>query len=151
MFLNSLFFISSIMKMIYWKCPNCGREFIKQNQFHPCVSISIDEHFKKKPPILKDTFNSLREKIKEFGQIRIDAVKTAINIGGKSHFSTVYVLKESIKLDFVLDRRINSPRIIRVRGPTNNYFTYTIKIKKFPDVDDELISWLRASYNLRNK
>lgn len=101
--------------------------------------------------MLKNIFNSLREKIEEFGQIRVDAVKTSINFGGKSQFSTLYIFKEGIKLDFVLDRGIHSPRITRIRGPTNNYFTHTLKLKNLSDVDEELIEWLRESYNLRNK
>ena len=113
------------MNRNFWKCPKCEREFSKKNQWHSCVSISINKHFMNKPPILEAIFNSLREKVEEFGQIRINAVKTSINIGGKSHFSTLYILGESIKLDFLLKRRIQSPRMIRVRGPTNNYYTYT--------------------------
>ena len=135
----------------FWKCPKCEREFSKKDQWHSCVSISTNEHFKNKPPILEEIFNSLREKVEEFGQIRIDAVKTSINIGGKSHFSTVYILKNSIKLDFVLNKKIDSPRMIRVRGPTNNYYTYTIKLRELTEIDKELIGWLRDSYNLRNK
>ena len=74
------------MKESYWRCPKCGREFSKKNQFHSCVSVSIDEHFKNKPPKLKEIFDYLRENVKKFGQIRIDAVKTAINLGG-NHIS----------------------------------------------------------------
>jgi len=100
---------------------------------------------------LETIFNALQKKVEEFGQIRIDAVNTSINFGGKSQFSTLYVLEESIKLDFVLKKRIQSPRMIRVRGPTNNYYTYTIKLKDLSDVDEELLGWLYESYNLRNK
>lgn len=139
------------MNRDFWKCPKCEREFSKKNQFHSCVSISITEHFKNKLPLLETIFNALRKKVEEFGQIRIDAVNTSINFGGKSQFSTLYVLEESIKLDFVLKKRIQSPRMIRVRGPTNNYYTYTIKLKDLSDVDEELLGWLYESYNLRNK
>lgn len=139
------------MNRDFWKCPKCEREFSKKNQFHSCVSIPITEHFKNKLPLLEAIFNVLREKVEVFGQIRIDAVKTSINFGGKSQFSTLYVLEESIKLDFVLKRRIQSPRMIRVRGPTNDYFTYTLKLKSLSDVNVELIEWLRESFNLRNK
>ena len=134
-----------------WKCPKCGREFSKKNQWHSCVSISIDEHFKNKPPILKKVFNVLQKEVEKFGRIRIDIVQTSINIGGKSHCISLFVLKESLKVDFLLKRRIQSPRFTRVRGPTNNYYTYTLKLKDLSDVNEELIDWLNESYNLRNK
>ena len=84
--------------MQFWRCPKCGREFSKKNQFHSCVLISVEEHFKDVDPKLKEIFDFLRTGIEKFGQIRIDVVKTSINIGGKSHFSTAYILKKSIKL-----------------------------------------------------
>lgn len=135
----------------FWICPKCERKFSKKNQWHSCVSISVNEHFKNKYPILKEIFYSLQKEIEKFGQIRIDAVKTSINIGGKSQFISIFVLKDSIKIDFIIKRRIQSPRFIRVRGPTNNYYTYTLKLKRLTDINDELKEWLQESYNLRNK
>jgi hypothetical protein len=87
----------------------------------------------------------------KFGKIRVDAVKTSINFGGKSHFCVIYVLKNYLKLEFVLDRRIKNSRIIRVRGPTSKLFTYTLIIEKLKDIDNLLINWLQESYNTRNQ
>ncbi len=137
--------------MNFWKCPKCEREFSKRNQWHSCVLISINEHFEGKAPLLKKIYNVLQKEVVKFGYIRIDSVKTSINIGGKSHFLSLFVLKESLKIDFILKRRIQNPRFTRVRGPTSHYFTYTLKLKDLTDINDELISWLRESYNLRNK
>jgi hypothetical protein len=136
--------------MNFWKCPKCKREFLKKNQWHSCVSISIDKHFNNRPPILRKVFNVLQEEVEKFGQVRIDPVQTSINIGGKFHCISIFVLKESLKLDFLLKKRIQSPRFIRIRGPTNNYYTYTLKLKHLNDINEELIVWLRESYNLRN-
>ncbi|MFX1569288.1 MAG: DUF5655 domain-containing protein [Promethearchaeota archaeon] len=137
--------------MIFWKCPKCKREFSKRNQWHSCVSISINEHFEGKAPLQKKIYNVLQKEIEKFGQIRIDAVQTSINIGGKYHFLSLFVLKESLKIDFILERRIQNPRFTRIRGPTNGYFTYTLKLNDLTDVNNELINWLRESYNIRNK
>jgi len=137
--------------MNFWKCPTCGREFSKTEQFHSCVSILIEDHFKNKSPELRKIFEVLRDKMEEFGVIRIDAVQTTINFGGKSQFCVIYALQKFLKLEFVLERKIEDPRFLKIRGPTNRYYTYTIKLKTRKDIDYLLIKWLKESYNLRNK
>jgi hypothetical protein len=137
--------------MAFWKCPKCGREFSKKEQFHSCVSISIEDHFKHKSPELRKIFEVIRNKVEKFGIMRIDAVKTSINFGGKSQFCVIFVSQEKLKLEFLLNRRIEDSRFLKVRGPTNNYYTYTIILKNRKDVDDHLINWLKESYDLRNK
>ncbi|MHA2008537.1 MAG: DUF5655 domain-containing protein [Promethearchaeota archaeon] len=137
--------------MDYWKCPNCGREFSKKGQFHSCVLFSVADHFKDKPIKLKKIFELLRQEVEKFGKVRIDSVKTTINFGGKSQFSVIFVMRESLKLDFLLDKKIENSRFSKVRGPTNNYYTYTIKLENLKDIDNQLINWLKESYILRNK
>ncbi|MFX1324690.1 MAG: DUF5655 domain-containing protein [Promethearchaeota archaeon] len=137
--------------MEYWKCPKCGRQFSKKGQFHSCAIIPIEDHFKNKPKKLSAIFKTLKEKIDSFGDIRIDAVPTSINFGGKSHFAVVFVLKDSLKLEFLLGRKINNSRISKIRGPTYNYYTYTIYLKSYEDINDQLLRWLKESYYLRNK
>lgn len=125
--------------------------FFKKNQFHSCVSISIENHFKNKPSNLIRILSVLRKNIEKFGQIRIDAVKTEINFEGKSHFAVLKVLKDILRLEFVLNRKIKTPLLIRIKGPTSEYYTYVIKLKDLSDINKELLEWLRESYLLRNK
>jgi len=50
-----------------------------------------------------------------------------------------------------LNRIIEDPRFLKVRGPTNGYYTYTIILNDIKEVDDQLVIWLKESYDLRNK
>ena len=135
--------------MNFWKCPNCGREFSKKGQFHSCVSISVYDHFKNRPDKLREIFELLKKEIEKFGQVRIDAVKTSINFGGKSQFGVIFVLKDNLTLDFVMERKIDSPRFFKTRGPTNNYYTYTIKLKNKKDINLDLIDIIIDNNYLR--
>ena len=134
----------------FWKCPKCGREFSKKNQWHSCISISLEDHFINKPQKLKKIFDFLQKKMRNFGEIKIDSVKTSINFGGKSQFCVIFVLMNYLKLEFVFNKKIENSRIIRLRGPTNKLFTHTLRIDKLEDIDDTLLNWLRESYHLRN-
>lgn len=142
--------ILTMNEIEFWKCPECGRLFKNKGQFHTCASIPFDYHFHNKPRILREIFDSIVYRLKDFGQIRIDAVKTSINLGAKSHFGMVYVLKDCLKLEFITDRLIESSRFLKVKESKKDLFMYTLKIKQLRDVDEELINWLKIAYDFRN-
>jgi len=73
-------------KSMLWECPTCGRKFAKKNQWHSCNPHTVSYHFQGKNPVLKETYEVLISKLQEFGQIRIDAVKSSINLINKYHF-----------------------------------------------------------------
>ncbi len=76
-------------KKSLWRCPNCGRKFSNKRQWHSCLSRPLQKHFEGKPLSLKVMFDHLVERLRMFGPVRLDAVKTSINIAGKSHFAIV--------------------------------------------------------------
>lgn len=133
----------------FWKCPECGREFRRKGQSHSCLSYPIEYHFQGKPSCLKATFDYLLEKLKEFGPIRIDSVKTAINLAARAHFCMVYVQKNSMKLEFLSDRAIKDERIIRDQKIHDNAYIYFVKLSKIEDVDAQLLAWLKEAYILK--
>ena len=70
-----------------WTCTNCGRKFAKKNQWHSCQARGVDDHFRGKPPQLKETFELLLTRMREFGPLRVDAVKSSINFATDEHCS----------------------------------------------------------------
>ena len=131
-----------------WKCPNCGRRFANRNQWHSCVSYSVDDHFRGKPAALKETFDFLLQKVGEFGHVRVDAVKTSINIAAKSHFAGVQVLKTSLKLGFMYDRPLDDKRILSSQQLSDTNWSHTVSLAQKADVDAQLLDWLRHAYSL---
>ncbi|MFQ5798135.1 MAG: DUF5655 domain-containing protein [Bacteroidota bacterium] len=132
-----------------WKCPKCGRQFPKKHQWHSCVFYAVEEHFVGKPPSLNKAFDYLIAKIRQFGPIRIDAVKSSVNIAGKYHFATVFVLRNSLDLQFIFDRYLDHRRIFRTQklGPAKH--SHVVKLVHKQDVDAELLRWLRKAFSLR--
>ena len=78
------------------------------------MARSIESHFKQKPPELKRTFYYLIAHMKKFGPLRVDAVKSSINLIAKHHFGGITAQKETLRLGFLLDRPVKHPRIMRV-------------------------------------
>ncbi len=97
----------------------------------------------------KEAFDYLIAKIQQYGPIRIDAVKSSINIAGKYHFAMVYVLRNSLNLEFIFDRYLDHRRIFRTQklGPAK--YSHVVKLVHIQDVNAQLLRWLRKAYSLR--
>lgn len=96
---------------------------------------------------MKTTFDVLIEQARKFGAVRTDAVKSLITLSGKYHFAAVYVLKNSLTIEFVLDRKISADRIVKTQKLLNRY-SHFVKLADPIDVDKQLMSWLEEAYSL---
>ncbi len=133
-----------------WKCPKCGRAFARKGQWHSHSNVSTDALFTGEPKRLREILDSILHGLQKDGsEVRVDASKSSINLAGRSHFGGVRVLKDSLDVGFILDRKINNSRIRKTQEITNNIFAHTVKLKTLSDVDLELMSWLREAYSLR--
>ena len=130
-----------------WQCPKCGRLFRHKNQSHSCVSYSIEGHFQGKAPYLKEIFDYLLEKLQCFGTVRVDAVKSSINLAGKSHFGGIHVLKESLNLGFLLTKRLDNKRVFRIENVGENRYGHHVKLTGKDDINEELLGWLKQAYD----
>ena len=131
-----------------WQCPLCGRRFARKNQSHSCIVHPVANHFLGKPARLRQTFERLLAKTRRLGPVRVDAVKSAINLSGKNHFAMVYVLKASLKMDFALYGIPRSGRILRTEKLGGNRYLHYVRLTRLEDVDDELLGWLEEAYFL---
>jgi hypothetical protein len=112
----------------------------------------MDAQFAGKPKQLRDIFDSILNGLQKDGsEVRVDASESSINLAGRSHFGGARVLKDNLDIGFILDRKINNPRIRKTQEITNNIFAHTVKLKKPSDVDPELMSWLKEAYSLRKR
>lgn len=132
-----------------WRCPSCGREFRSRNQWHSCVSRTIESHFEGKPDGLGRVFDYLLDELRRLGPIRVDAVKTSINLAGRAHFAGVRALRDSLSVGFVLGRKLDDPRIVRTERLSPTLHGHTVKVKSREDVDEQLLGWLAEAYELR--
>lgn len=132
-----------------WTCPDCKRLFKNKNQWHSCVRVSLDAHFKGKPPEVRKLFDQMMREIKAFGHMKVEAVKTAINLGTSTHFAMVYIKKGGILIAFSLPRILKSNRVQKTQKVTPTLHEHWVKITKPEDIDEQLLSWLKEAYSLQ--
>jgi hypothetical protein len=113
-----------------WTCPTCNREFAKKNQAHSCRPVSIDAHFEGKPAELKTLFGDLCARLRKFGPLRRDAVRSSINLASTHHFGAVKMQKDGLRVGFILARPISHPRIHGPEPITPNTYAHHVQIQE---------------------
>ena len=135
-----------------WKCPTCGREFAKSKQYHSCQVHTVDEHFRGKDPERRQTYDVLVKRLREFGPVRVDAVKSMIHFfASKSCFGGVTVKKNHLRMGFVCDTEIKDERIMTTQRIGPNRVAHSVKLSSSTDVDKRLITLVKRAYTLQSR
>ncbi len=134
-----------------WKCSRCKRTFAKKNQWHSCQARTVNQHFQDKPANVRKTYDRLIARLRRIGPLRIDAVKTSINLAGEFHFGGVRIRKEYLRVGFLSDRMIEDSRIVHTErlGPAK--FGHSVILRDPADVDGQLIAWLKRAYDQQSR
>ena len=134
-----------------WKCPKCKREFRKKNQSHSCVSYPLKNHFKNKD-YAKSLFNILKKEIIEnIGPLKIESLPCCIHLVSNYAFGAVWALKDKIRIDFILDKRISSIKVNKIIKMSTNRYLYYLDIKDKKEIDKKLLTLIKKAYKLHKK
>lgn len=139
------------MEQKLWKCKKCKREFKKKNQTHSCVVYPIKNHFKNKE-LAKELFEYFKKEIqKNVGPLKIESLPCCIHLVSNYTFGAVWALKDKIRIDFRVDRKIESKKIWKMIQMSPGRFLYYFEIYNKKEIDKELLSYVKEAYNLNKK
>lgn len=131
-----------------WRCPKCRREFGKVNQAHSCVKYPLLRHFQNKP-LAKALFTDLKTKIrKTIGPVKVESLPCCIHLVSSYTFSGAWAMKNGLRMDFRLSRAIKSQRFWKTLRMSPNRYLYYVEVGKKPEIDAELLRWLKEAYSL---
>jgi hypothetical protein len=82
------------------------------------------------------------------GDVRIDPVKTAINLGALVHFAEVWVQAKALRIGFALGRELSSPRVKKI-VTTPGMYLYQVRVGQLSEIDPELTEWLREAFRFK--
>ena len=89
--------------------------------------------------------------MRKFGPLRVDAVKSTINLVSKYHFGGIAVRTSYLRLGFLSDRAIAHPRVVRTeRAGTSKVVNYVL-LRSPRDVNRELVGWLRQAHQMQSE
>jgi len=100
--------------------------------------------------VAKPLFNDLKSKIrKRIGPVKVISLPCCIHLFGLFDFAAVFPLKDKVRIHFVVNYKLNSPRIDKSAKYSANRYKYAVYIKDKKDIDKELVGWLEEAYHLR--
>jgi hypothetical protein len=129
-----------------WKCPECLRRFARTRQWHSCEARNLDEHFRGRDPDLRGVFNELVRRLRKLGPVKVDPVKTSINLTARHHFGAVTVRGTFLRLGFLSEGRIENHRIVHIERLGPRKFGHSIVLESVADLDEVVMDWLAAAY-----
>jgi hypothetical protein len=132
-----------------WKCPECGREFARAKQWHSCAVKGLDEHFRGRDPHLRGVFDALVSKLRKIGPVKIDPVKTSINLAAGRNFGAVTVRGTYLRVGFFAPERIIDPRIVHFERIGPGKFGHSVVLESVADIDGQLLGWFASAYSMR--
>ena len=133
-----------------WICPTCHRRFARAKQWHSCKPQPVDFHFVDRDPALRRLFDFLIRKLEKTGPLRIDAVKSSINLISRHHFGGITVRRGYLRLGFLARKRIHSGRILHHESLGPNRVGHAMVISGKKDIDAELLRWLSEAQHLQS-
>lgn len=133
-----------------WTCPKCKRIFSKTLQPHSCHKVSLETHFKNKE-LAREIFDYLVKQIDtKIGKCKIISIPCCVHLFGNYDFLAALPKKDGLEIRFALNRQLNTPRLKISVPMSTKIFKNCFDIKTTLEIDDEFMSWLKESYNLKN-
>ncbi|MDP4284304.1 MAG: DUF5655 domain-containing protein [Bacteroidota bacterium] len=133
-----------------WTCPKCGRQFERQGQVHSCRPFPLEQHFEGKPDG-KKLYEIFKRAVKtQLGAFKIESLECCIHFVSKFTFAAVKILKDKIRVDFSLSRKIRDKRISNVVQMSAHRFLYVIDILNADDIDEALIEWIKEAHEKKS-
>ena len=102
-----------------WTCPSCGHRFVGVNMAHSCVTVPLDTIFARSTPAARAAFDAYVALIERCGPVEVIGQKTRIVIMGRVRFAGATVLRDRVRLNIALTRRIDAPWVERIETYLN--------------------------------
>jgi len=131
-----------------WTCPDCGKSFRNNNQWHSCYTLSLEDHLQNKPVQIYALVKNLIAQIKTFGPIELNPVKSVIQVKAGATFLSIKPKTDYVELEFQLGEEIDEFPIHHTVRISRNRVLHFINIEIEEDINSQLIRWLKDSYLL---
>lgn len=109
---------------------------------------SVEQHFHGRTSNVREIYDTILSAARGFGRVDEDPKKTSIHLNRKTAFAGVRTRRDFLILTVKATDDINNGRIARSEQASTNRWHHEIKLASVNDLDNQLIDWLRDSYDL---
>jgi len=131
-----------------WTCPRCEHQFVTANIWHSCSRHTLDEAFARSTAGARAAFERFVELVARCGPIEVIPQKTRIVIMGRVRFAGAVVLRDRVRRNIALTRRIDAPWVERIEsyGPRWNAHRFIARSPADVDAIPELPALVCEGY-----
>ena len=104
--------------------------------------------FEKSAPEAKALYERLLTSLRKLGPFEAEWKKTSIHLVRNTAFAGVHPRKASLVLTLKASQPIKSPRIAKSEQVSRNRWHLDLKVTLPSEIDQELLGWVRAAYDL---
>jgi hypothetical protein len=97
-----------------WRCARCGHSFVGVNMAHSCVTVALDDLFARSTAEARAAFDAFVALFERCGPVEVIGQKTRIVITARVRFAGATVLRDRVRLNIALTRRIEAPWVERI-------------------------------------
>lgn len=131
-----------------WICPECGRKFARNKQSHSCIEYDPEDLFSGKGDEIRDIYNVLISRVKEFGDVEIHSGKWNMTVRRLSTFLSIMIEKSHLTLVFISESPIDEFPVYQNYHHSGSRFSNSVKIESTDEIDEQLIRWLKQAWEL---
>lgn len=118
-----------------WTCPSCGHEFVTANIWHSCTRIALDEAFARSTVGARAAFDRFVALVERCGPVTVIAQKTRIVITARVRFAGAKVLRDRVRLNIALTRRVEAPWVTGIESYGPRWNAHRFEARSPADID----------------
>jgi len=131
-----------------WTCPECGRLFARTRQGHECApAMSLEEFLAGGPPHEAPIVEAILAGLADL-DVHVEPVSVGVFLKRPRKFAELRTMRRWEAVSFTLGRTLRSRRVSRKVYDTGRGYWHVVNVHTPDEVDDELLGWLRESYDL---
>lgn len=130
-----------------WTCPKCERQLKNPNQWHNCVTVSIDSLFEGKAAELVLVFDRLLSDIIDWEDVAVSATQNCIVFVHNQTFLIIRPMKKQLDLKFYSKEEQDEFPIIKSIFYSGKYENH-IRISSLTELTTLVYSHIKQSYKL---
>ncbi|MFS8131302.1 MAG: DUF5655 domain-containing protein [Candidatus Dojkabacteria bacterium] len=114
-------------------------------------NINLDPYISNKNPVLEKILTSLFDSIETItqGKYTIEPKASSLHIVAKSAFLGIHFLNDFIRINVVLNRRLDENKIYKVEQVSKSRFHNEINLKDNEDINEDLKAYIKEAYQLK--
>jgi hypothetical protein len=129
-----------------WQCPSCHRQFANRNQSHTCGPLNRIDHFRGKPPQIRELYDAFVKIVERCGPVTILSEKTRIAFQVRMSFAALMPRQRWVDGHLVLADRHESPHFRRIETFSPRNHLHAFRLEHVSQLDPEFQEFVTMAY-----